>query len=279
MNIWQFWWKAVLPLRDACSREVSFLWLVTAIAGISTRNDLFGVTSIVRSLGLVASCYDRLLDFFHSSAIMPQRLGKVWSKTAISLFGENVYRYKDIPVLLGDGIKVPKSGRKMPAVKLLHQVSENNTKPEYIMGHSIQVVSMLVRATSSFFAVPLMGCIHEGVVFSNRDKKTLPSKFSDMVDSLDAGQCYLVADAYYACRDIIRRLLRNGSHLVSRVKRNTVAYQPAFPGAGKKLRGRPRLYGQKIALFSLFSNPDTAWAMVPSPVYGRFFCQVRRFKD
>jgi hypothetical protein len=34
----------------------------------------------------------------------------------------------------------------MPGVKLLHQVSESNTKPEYIMGHSIQVVSVLVRA-------------------------------------------------------------------------------------------------------------------------------------
>jgi hypothetical protein len=37
-------------------------------------------------------------------------------------------------VLVGDGIKIPKRGKKMPAVKLLHQQSESNTKPEYIMG-------------------------------------------------------------------------------------------------------------------------------------------------
>jgi hypothetical protein len=34
----------------------------------------------------------------------------------------------------------------MPAVKLLYQESEGNTKPRYIMGHSVQVVSMLVAA-------------------------------------------------------------------------------------------------------------------------------------
>jgi hypothetical protein len=28
----------------------------------------------------------------------------------------------------------------MPAVKLLHQQSESNTKPEFIMGHSLQAV-------------------------------------------------------------------------------------------------------------------------------------------
>ncbi|MBM3739523.1 MAG: hypothetical protein FJW39_27470, partial [Acidobacteria bacterium] len=40
----------------------------------------------------------------------------------------------------------------MPAVKLLHQVSDCKTKPEYIMGHSLQVVSVLVSAAATFFA-------------------------------------------------------------------------------------------------------------------------------
>jgi hypothetical protein len=65
-------------------------------------------------------------------------------------------------VYIGDGIKIPKSGRKMPAVKHLHQESAGNTNPEYIMGHSIQVISLLVAAAASFFAGPLAGRIHEG---------------------------------------------------------------------------------------------------------------------
>src|SRR5208283_3094268 len=79
-------------------------------------------------------------------------------------------------VLVGDGIKIPKCGRKMPAVKLLHQQSDSNTKPEYIMGHSLQAVSLLVQAATSVFAVPLAARIHEGVVWSNRDRRTLLDK-------------------------------------------------------------------------------------------------------
>lgn len=266
MLLWEIWWQAILPLREACSREVSFMWLATTIAGISTRGDLMGVTSIVRSLGLVDCCYGKLLDFYHSPAVMPDRLGRVWTKTVIKLFGENVYRFNGKPVLLGDGLKIAKSGRKMPGVKLLHQVSESNTKPEYIMGHSLQVVSLLACSAGSFFAVPLMGLIHEGVVFSNRDKRTLPGKFCDMLSSLDIGECYLVADAYYACRGIIRRLLEEGSHLVSRVRRNTVAYSQVQQKDGKR-RGRPRLYGQKIILWKLFTNTALSWIEIESPVY------------
>jgi len=66
-------------------------------------------------------------------------------------------------VLLADRLKVSKSGHKMPAVKRLHQVSDSNTKPEYIREHSIQAVSLRVSAASSYLAVPLAARIHEGV--------------------------------------------------------------------------------------------------------------------
>jgi len=46
------WWILVLQLRPACSRGRSFLWLAVSLAGISVREDLLGVTSIVRTFGL-----------------------------------------------------------------------------------------------------------------------------------------------------------------------------------------------------------------------------------
>ena len=67
MRIWTEWWSWVEPLRASCSRSQSFLWLLAALAGMSIRTDLLGVTSIVRALGLAAQCYDRLLDLFHSN--------------------------------------------------------------------------------------------------------------------------------------------------------------------------------------------------------------------
>lgn len=268
MRIWAEWWSWVEPLRAACSRSRSFLWLLTALAGISTRSDLLGVTSIVRALGLSGRCYDRLLDFFHSEAVSPFALSRCWVKTVFARM-RGIHRVHGRPVLIGDGLKIPKRGRKMPAVKLLHQVSESNTKPEYIMGHSLQVVSVLVSAASTFFAVPLSARIHEGLVFSNRDKRTLPKKFLSLVEDLGIAEpVYLVADAYYACHTMALGLIQTGSHLISRLRKNCVAFEPAPPTEGKRKRGRPRHYGRKIPLFTLFGNSDDRWTTIPSPVYG-----------
>jgi hypothetical protein len=70
--------------------------------------------------------------------------------------------------LVGDGIEAPKRGKKMPAVKLLHQESESSTKPEYIMGHSLQAVSVLVQAAKSVFAVLLVNDRPNGHPHSRR---------------------------------------------------------------------------------------------------------------
>src|SRR5229473_5864404 len=165
MPIWTAWWFWVAPLREACSRSRSFLWLLAALAGMSSRNDLLGVTSIVRVLGMGGHCYDRLLDFFHSKAVDPDALCRCWVKAVFARM-PGIHRVNGRPVLIGDGIKIAKRGRKMPAVKLLHQVSESNTKPEYIMGHSLQAIGLLVHAAQSVFSVPLAARIHEGLVWS-----------------------------------------------------------------------------------------------------------------
>jgi hypothetical protein len=45
----------------------------------------------------------------------------------------------------GTASNSPSGGKKMPGVKLLHQQSESNTKPEYIMGHSLQAIGLVVH--------------------------------------------------------------------------------------------------------------------------------------
>jgi len=170
-------------------------------------------------------------------------------------------------VLVADGIKVAKTGRKMPAVKKLHQASDNNTKPEFIFGHSCQAVGLIVRAASSFFAVPLACRIHEGVVFTNRDHRSLLDKLVLLVNSLAVSlPFYMVADTYYAAANIIRPLLKAGQHLIAAVRSNAVAYE-AVPIPVTARRGRPRIYGNKIKLKTLFKE-DEAFASAPSPIYG-----------
>jgi hypothetical protein len=271
--LWKVWWETVCELRPACARTRTFLWMSACLAGMGIRKDLAGVTSIVRVLGLVPECYDRLLDFFHSPALCLEKLTRLW-RALVFRAHPGILRVNGKPVLVGDGIKVPKSGRKMPAVKKLHQPSESNTKPAYIFGHSCQAVAVLGRALSSIFAVPLACRIHEGAVFSNRDRRTLLDKMIALIDSLGMTEpFFFVADAYYAAGKVVRGLLAGGNHLVTRVKSNSVAYFPA-PSPARPRRGRPKKYGKKIKVANLLKNADH-WQEAVSPVYGEKEVTIR----
>ncbi len=159
--LWIYWWDAIIYLRPACARTRTFMWFAVCVAGLTVRTERMGVTSIVRALGLQGRFYDNLLDNFHSTGIKLDSMTVLWSQLVLRLF-PGLVRVNGRLVLVGDGIKVSKQGKKMPAVKLLHQESESNTKAEYIMGHSFQAVSILSRAANSVFAVPLAARIHEG---------------------------------------------------------------------------------------------------------------------
>jgi hypothetical protein len=266
MQLWIEWWNVVKTLRPACSRTRSFLWLAVCLAGFCTRSDLLGVSSIMRAVGLHENAYDRLLDFFHSNAINVDGLARCWVKIVLWVFKEKLMVNGRL-VLLIDGIKVMKSGKKMPAVRSLHQESDNNNKAEFIMGHSCQAASLVVGAEKSAFAVPLCARIHEGLVFSNRCRKKLTDKMVDLIAMIAADfPFYCVGDAYYACHAIGCGLLKIGGHLVTRVKSNAVAYEAA-PKPQKRRPGRPKLYGCKIKLQSLFDDPKRMTG-AESPVYG-----------
>lgn len=242
------------------------MWMLVVLIGFSVRQDLLGVTSFIRCLGLYEACYERILDFLHSNALNVAKLTRIW--TALVLSGHpGLLRCNGRVVLVGDGIKVGKSGRRMPAVKKLHQQSESNTKPSYIMGHSCQAVCVLARGLRSVVAIPLAARIHEGLIFSNRDKRTLLDKMVGLLDELGIdAPFYFVADAYYASRKVILPLLKAGNHLLTRVRSNAVAYLPA-PVPEVRRRGRPRKYGEKVRLRSLLDDQE-AMEVVASPVYG-----------
>jgi hypothetical protein len=250
------------------------VWFTVCVVGLSVRTDNLGVTSIVRALGLDGKYYDNLLDSFHSAGVKLDALSATWAKVVLSVF-PGLVRVNGRLVLVGDGIKVGKQGRKMPAVKLLHQESESNTKAEYIMGHSFQAVSLLVQAAQSILAVPLAARIHEGVVETNRDKRTLMDKMIALLTLVGIEEpYYLVADRYYMCRKIVKGLLAQGNHLVVRVKSNAVAWRPYVHKGERRGRGRPRIYGEKVKLRSLFRQ-NLVTEEAPSPVYGEEDVMIR----
>lgn len=268
MRLWWEWYRWVHQLRPACSRLRTFLWLVIALAGICCRPDRLGVTSLVRALRLSADAYHRLLHMFHSPAIQLELLTTLWVRLVLKMF--RPLQVGSRLVCLADGIKVPKEGKKMPAVRSLHQSSDNNAKPSFIMGHSFQALSLLVHGAGGHVAaVPLTARIHEGLVWSNRDKRTLLDKMVLLfltVTNAWQRSSILVADAYYASKKVIEPLLADHHHLVTRVRVSTVGFRPA-PTPRVRRRGRPRIYGKKLPLRDLAAD-RSAFVTAPSPVYG-----------
>jgi len=275
--LWLAWLRALQPLRPACSRTTTFLWLVVVLAALCLRPDLAGVTSLIRSLGLSDASYYCLLHFFHSPALPLDGLTQLWRQRLQQLFRRCLVRVQGRLVVLVDGLKRPKEGRKMPGVKSLHQESRCNAKASFIMGHSLQAVGLLVQAAGLCLAVPVAARIHEGVVWSARDRRTLLDKLSDLLLGLH-WNCALtvVADAYYAAAKFARSLLADGHHLVTRVRSNAVAYfPPSRPRSGQR-RGRPRLYGHKTHLRDWFRDRQQ-FLKAPSPVYGESGLSLRYY--
>jgi len=276
MKLWWVWFTAVQSLKSACSRNRTFLWLCLVLMGFTVRTDNAGVSSFIRALSLSPRCYASLLHLFHSNALSLDKLTQSWYRLVLQKFTPVQYGARHI--ILADGIKVPKEGRKMPAVKKLHQESGNNSKPSYILGHSFQALGLLVSsATGKLSCVPLCSRIHEGVISTNRDKRTLLDKLAAMFADCtqEAGiSAILVADTYYASQKIILPLLKKGHHLISRAKSNCVAYLPPQQKTGCHKLGRPRLYGRKIHVHNVWCLEEH-FKSAPSPVYGEKGVKIR----
>ena len=226
---------------------------------------------MIRGLGLGEAAYHALLHFYHSSAMNTNRLSQLWLCSIFRFFKRWIVKVNGRPVVIVDALKNAKEGKKMPAVRLWHQESSNNSKPEYIMGHMLQGVSLLVESAGLSMAVPICARIHGGVRWSNRSRRTLLDTMIQMMVELPWESLKVtttvVADAYYAAAKVVKTFLKMGHHLIARARLNAVAYRKAPVSQGKR-RGRKPLYGRKMKLSKLFSNQKNKFRRARSPVYG-----------
>jgi len=61
MKLWLEVYRCICLLRPACSRAVTFAWMMLTLVGMCARPDMAGVTSLVRAGWLKESCYLSLL--------------------------------------------------------------------------------------------------------------------------------------------------------------------------------------------------------------------------
>jgi hypothetical protein len=246
--------KLLVRFRRAFSREATFEWFVLIVFAMLFRLEAAGVTSFVRALGLSPLEYRNLLHFFHSSATSTRMLSEIWVEIALEL--APAVRLRGRPVMLADSIKVAKEGRKMPAVKWLHQESENNTKPPFIRGHYWGGLALLARRGTQLFGLPIRFEIQDGIKKSPSEKVSLVGKMAWMIQAVLSEASYVISDAYFPSRKFIATLLQAGHHLIARVRSTTVGHRPyeAKASPRKRRRGRPKKSAKKVVLQDLFER-------------------------
>jgi hypothetical protein len=146
----------LLQFRDCFNRPAAFNWFVIVIMGFIVRLDNHGVSSIIRWLGLEPSLYTALLSFFRTSSWNLKCIQLRWWQIVQSYCP--LIRVDNRFLIAGDGIKISKEAEKMPAVKKLHQESENSGKPPYIYGHHHGVLGILAGwVKKNLLCSPLCG--------------------------------------------------------------------------------------------------------------------------
>ena len=172
------------------------------------------------------------------------------------------------PGLLGDHTKTPKDGRRIPAVETMHQDSETASKPSYFRGHHWGCVSLLVGTAGKFFAAPLWAEIHGNFLEESRSTRIVSMACG--ITQTMAQQAYLVLDAFFAVGPVFQTAAATCGwvHILTRAKKNIVAYLPAPPPKSRR-RGRRRKYGRKLKRMRLFDTWAKKFKRADTDVYGR----------
>ncbi len=265
-------------MRPAFSRRATYAWFVVVFVGFVVRTDTFGVSSIVRALALNPTCYPCLVHFFHSTAWSVEGLLDLWWEWLVER--DVAYRVGGRMVIVGDHTKTPKDGRRIPAVTTLHQDSETASKPSFFRGHHWGCIGMLVQAGGRFLAIPLEASIQEGLgvlrdVSEERGPKTTCIvRMAQRAASHMKSQAYEVLDAFFAVGPVFETAAEevdgvgNLVHILTRAKKNVVAYLPP-PLRKEGQRGRPRIYGDKLHLMTLFELWCDSFMTAQACVYDR----------
>ncbi len=153
--------KILFSFESCFSREAAFRWFVILTVGLMLRSDKLGVTCVIRDPALKPDCYLSMLHFFRASSWSLDRIRQCWFQTVLRFFP--LYQESSFHVLVGDGVKQSKEGRRIPGVKKLCQESENSAKPQFIHGHMFGGLGILAGSICSMACVPLSLRLHDGL--------------------------------------------------------------------------------------------------------------------
>jgi hypothetical protein len=281
--------ELLMGFRPCFSRAAAFEWFVVIVAGLLVRTDTLGVTSVIRGLMLTVD-YMGLIGFFRSSAWGLELLTAKWC--ALVQQYAPLVKHMGAVVIIGDGVKKSKEGRRMPGVKRLHQESGNSSSPDYIWGHLFGGVGVLVEKAGKCFCLPLALILQDGVktIFGWGDKEEKERQASHVTEMIMLsgklttylGKAILLLDRYFLSIPALLALDAYNAaaenpimHIVTKAKCNCKAYNLPVNIPGQ--RGRPRKRGTSIKMFGLFVSEAAKFTTVNALLYGkpediRYYC-------
>jgi hypothetical protein len=255
----------LLSFRPVFKRRAAFLWFVILTLGFLVRNDYYGVTSVVRALGLPPDTYYSLLHFFQSAAFTVAGLLDCWQRWVLQ--SDVACQVNGRYVIICDHTNGVKDARKMPAVATIHQDSETASKPSFFRGHKWACLGLLSQTAVKCLSMPLWTEIHPSDSMDSQAVRPVAKAIE--ISRRFSIYAYLVVDAFFAVGPVFLKAQESEGrvHIVTRAKKNIVAYE--FPPGRKKGRGRPRKYGKKVKLNKLFESKKKKFETAYAPIYGR----------
>ena len=276
-----YMYHALSSFRSVFSRHRTWVVFVMIVLGFLGATEMLGISSFCRFWGLDVQGYYRLLHFFRSTAWCLEDLIHHW--VAFVLSQQVAVVMTSRLVLIADHTDVAKDGRRIPGVVTLHQDSETQSKPSYFRGHCWGAMGLLIGSLQAPFCLPLELRLHQG--FEHLGPTHTPSRQWTLAERpvamalamamRHAQPIVLILDAYFAVAPVfaLAASLWSMAHhvpwvsLIVRAKNNYVAYFPV-QAEPEKTRGRPRRYGDKIALMEVFDHRHL-FTTVTCQLYGQ----------
>ena len=256
--------------RKNFSRKAQFEWFVVFVIGFLAKTDSLGISSIVRALKLNENSYESLQHFFFANGYLANELVETW----YSIMGGNRYlfKYNGRNVVIGDGTKVPKTGEKIIGTYFITDGKEEPNKPKVTFGNFFGITGLVAENNSCRYCIPAKVNIQGGIkpIADWKGAKKLGiSNNSHVVQMIDniadlakhTGPAYAILDRFFGNNAAIKRTRywnrKFGSpllHLVTRPKRNYVAYEVKPRKKKGDGPGRIPFLGKKRKIFDTFKE-------------------------
>lgn len=276
--------------RHLFRRVAAFKWFVICVTGMMLRSDRLGATSIIRDLAIAPGLYESMIHFFRSSAYSLESLREQWCRCVLKR--APLARCRNRFILVGDGVKQSKEGRKMPGVKKMSQESETSSKPQFIHGHFFGALGIVASIPAKRFCIPLKINIQDGlrktaawkegngvvrISASNHIEQIIESAFGS---AAIMGRCYILLDRYFLSKTALLLMDKMNSkpsedkgtllEIVTKAKSNCKAYMKPLPKRAGT-RGRPQKKGKQVCLWDLF-NHEERFTQMWIRLYGKCEC-------